>query len=645
MQKKQFNKSKTRNNKSTRTGAKTARSERNYKSNRTKRSDDDGKFNDKAGVDTTQHPAWYTRIPGLAEFIGRIPMNMISNLPLRLSDSTHVATSYSLTDQNSPAGNTALQPNIVTYYKDLVTPLSYTGTDARSLAMYQFTQEFFTKMRRENVSNMPYDPEAVTLMILNMALGFNYVNLAQRTYGILNYYNSLNRAFPIYLAKAMNLNYEDFRDNMPQFQVRLNMLIHRFDAMRLPRGIDLIEKIATQYSNYYIDTVDTRDTIYIPLPGSHGMVENNELGMLTYFIWNNATLNPKYIDWRPKGFSTADGSTATDSRITVDKLMTFIETFVNNLLRSQDFGRIQGDLERAFGSNGYYTLEPMPADYSLAPVYDEMALMQLHNADLISHQVFANTDGNQYYAINPSTGKACGSWCYDQYDWMTSVNRTAAKNFVEISVVNSSDTSHGTWPTNRKDYGINDRYICLNPEQISADNVIEFTRNKGPWGVDTVSDLILWVPMSDSLKSLLSSLGKTPTGYDVIMYQMGSSVSASAHNAQHVGYNISLGATTLSEVVNGSGVFKCTSLDYIDYIQNNGRPNIYMVPDSVRAIVRYLPYQIIRGYYSPTAESTATREIQSTSEFVSTFAPIIQPVTASYLDMLGLNCWMSLLTM
>lgn len=596
-------------------------------------------------VDTTQHPAWYTRIPGLAEFIGRIPINMISNLPLKLSNATNIT--LGTTTITSPSDNTMLQPNVVTYYKDLVSPLSWAGTDARSLSMYQFSQEFFTIMRRENMSNMPYDPTAVTLMVLNMAEGYSLVNLAQRTYGMLNYYNSLNRAFPIYLAKAMNLNYEDFRDHMPQFQVRLNMLLHRFDAMRLPRGIDLIEKIATQFSNYYIDTTDTRDTIYIPLPGRFGILHNTATGGLRYHTWNSsATVDATTIDFVPKGMDLAPvDNMQSDNRITVDSLMTYIETFVNNILLSQDFGRIQGDLERAFGSKGFYTLVPMPTDYMVAPTYDEMALMQLHNADLINPYAFISQANNMgrdvYFDLNSSTGKAGGSWCYG-IDTSNTSNSNAFKQFNEMNVYSSKDTASGTWPTLSK--GIHDRYLCMNPEQITADNVIEFSRNKGPWGADTVSAIAVWLPASDSLKASISSIINVPsTGYDLLCYSCSGS-GINTYNIQHFGFAVSIGSTTIQHPINGSGLLRITSTDFERFMCSADYGNS-SIPASLHSIIRYMPYQIERAYYSPTAASGTTRTITSVEERVLTFAPVVQPVTSEYLDILGINCWMSLLTM
>lgn len=552
----------------------------------------------------TNDPNWYNRIPGLTNFVASIPFNVISNLPARV-DSANSKASF-------------VNPNICVTYHSLTSPLSATGTTNRDVTVNSITQRLYTLVRRANSGAKNYEPADLFRMIIAMAGVYARINFLMRTYGMANYYAASNRAFPNLLFKAMGIDYDSVKNNMPIMCSRINLLINRASVMKIPSGFPFVFRLATLYQNYFIDSGDLRDTIYIPMPGADGLFDINDAEELVYYVNSQHTGQPVRFP--------------SKVAVTADQLLLDTENYVDRVLSSQDFGIMQGDLEKAFGDTNTIGLVSMPYDFTLPPIYDRTRLTQLRNADITAGlivDVERPLSDAKYIGFDSKTGKAVGSYVEHERKY---------------TYRHDPNTTNGKWPGNNggsSTYTVDTRYLALDSDQLTPEWVLEATRLKSRYGVDSITGFRVFQVMPDEyLDALVDTAGQTETR-DQLVQAFGTQIMTTWSTSgleQYVEYCVDV-YPNKSTYGNSAGV-----INDINLIPGRAS-NCNAVWDYslLARVFRYLPMQVVRmAYYTRKTDANALREKKGSHDLVLCDAPIIQPITTLQLEQMSIAVWASL---
>lgn len=566
-------------------------------------------YDRKSLENASNNPQLYKRFPELLRWASQIPINVISNLPAPLSD------------------NSLTLPNIVIYTLDLISPCTPNSSDERNTNMVQLSNDMYAKIREYNSGAKNYDPPALTRLIFAMAGVFQRINFLQRIYGLINHTSAYNRAFPQMLFRAMHLDYESFRDDQTNFAGRLDTIIVRAKDIKLISDIPILERIGMMYANYYIDTDDARDTLYIPMPGKRG------------FLDLDATENLVFSDG---GFTRRIGQTFVDSDtdlIDADTLLKDTEQYLNKVLTSQDFGIMQGDIVHAFPNASLTTLNALPESLDLGPINDKAMLLQYHNADIINGDNSYWKTNNNFFLTFDTKGLPVGNYelaantlnPYNGYAYTVGLSVTGT---IPSSVTNNQYF---------KDYS----FMCLDSDTVSEDWFLEATRMKVGAGVDVIESATVYLAFdSKVMNDIVSEYTYTPTSQDI------NKVYGEFPYTKHlINYNgtfqksvrlVKIADVTTQATWNTNGCKDTTHF----WFETSGTNNAAMIlaANEVRAVCRYLPYSVtLIKPFKDAASGNIT--IKDHGHYhVNTFCPIVQPVPKSTMDMLSFICWKSLLS-
>lgn len=589
----------------------------NRRGRRSKPKDSQGN-NYKRGFDkhsleeASNNPQLYKRFPELIRWATQIPINVISNLP-------------------APLGTNSLTlPNIVVYTLNLISPCTPNSTDQRNTNMIQLSNDLYAKIREYNSGAKNYDPPALVRLIFAMAGVFQRINFLQRIYGLINHVSAYNRAFPQMLFRAMHLDYESFRDDQTNFAARLDTIIVRAKDIKLISDIPILERIGMMYANYYIDTDDARDTLYIPMPGVKGFLD---LDATENLIFSDGGFGQHGAHW---------GNTDSDTElVTADALLSNTEQYLNKVLTSQDFGIMQGDIVHAFPNASLTTLNPLPDSLDLGPLNDKAMLMQYHNADIANGASTYWKIGDNNFLSFDANGLPIGNY-------VLASNTENPYNGKAYTTGVQSLT--GTIPTNitNNKFFEDFAFMCLDSDTVSEDWFLEVTRMKAGAGVDVIEGITVYLAFdTDIMADIISGYSYTPTQAEILA-QYGE-FPYTKHLMDYTGKEqksvrlVKIHDVTTQQIWSTNGCNQTT--EYYFKTANTSAAMTIESANNLRSICRYLPYSVtlIKPFKDATSGTNITVK-EHGNYHVNTFCPIVQPVPRATMDMLSFICWKSLLS-
>lgn len=297
---------------------------------------------------------------------------------------TQVAASYFL---SNPAGrpvgylneiNNATQaiPGIMQIL--MLPSVSPTSTDADVASVSGLNlaaKQLYAKMRKANAgARSQY--EAPDLLIYTLAVGSIYAFIAScaRAYGFLGSYPTNNRYYVKPLVEAMGFDYEDLIKNRLQFLNFINTSITRLSRFVIPQGFSLINRMVWINSNTFVDTYTTvKAQIYVPMYTGYWQFDGTSMQ-------TGGCLKIKHLNDTPR---------------TVEEIIAYFEELVAPIAQDDDFLTISGDIMKF--TDSYVSMQAIPVDYKLNPIYDEDVMLQIHNED---HLTISNIWSTTHWEVS-----------------------------------------------------------------------------------------------------------------------------------------------------------------------------------------------------------------------------------------------------
>lgn len=282
-------------------------------------------------------PDWYGADSTLMQTAAQIPFSNMLGLPI------YVNTFWGRQDISKPGIMTLSFVPTMGIMRDWTSPYNVMIRD-----MYSF-------IRHANSGHSNYDAADLGCYFIQYDSVATFYAEMVRLYGLMTSVLVRNRYTPNAIVNALGYDYADFATNLADFRYYINSFAARFSAMKLPANINVLRRHMWMCSNIYMDAPVETGQMYVFKP---------------YGFWNYSI-----SDVDAKFFLEIPSS----SRMTFDKIKAMGDVLLNNLLNSEDFNIMSGDIMKAYGDN-VFSVNPIAQDYRIVPQYDPEILLQIHNA-------------------------------------------------------------------------------------------------------------------------------------------------------------------------------------------------------------------------------------------------------------------------
>lgn len=272
----------------------------------------------------------------------------------------------------------------------------YTPINVAARAIYD-------KVNYKNSRNFSYEAPDLMMYLCAVASAYSYHAYLSRIYGVLNTYSQTNRYIPDALVQAMGANPSSLRKQMADFRYFINYFARKVNTFVVPVGISFFEQAYWAYSNVYMDADSMKAQLYVYAP--FAFWRYNETG--TQY---GGSLVPYTI------------SNAWTTGASLDDLVSYGNSILEPLFRSQDINNISTDVMKAFES-AIITLPDITSDFAVVPVYNPEVLTQIHNAYAVGN--FALTQGRGSVTQSPDDGTL-------RYELLTSNQRAKLRAHCDI---------------------------------------------------------------------------------------------------------------------------------------------------------------------------------------------------------------------
>lgn len=265
--------------------------------------------------------------------------------------------------QVSPAGSKLNIPGIVAIQFAMVPGVSDSPNSPVNVA----ARNLFVGLRKSVSSNLSFGSADIMSYLLACDSLFAYYAFLTRVYGTIPTYSGLNRYIGKALIQASGINYEDVSVNLVKlrtfidlFRVKVNQFVYA------PKDYGFMQRHVFMCQAMYKDSDTVKSQIYVFNP-------------LYFYKWQSFDLGSEGSHLAAIKFGTPNHT----GGLTTDELIAYGNSLLEEILSDSDIANIVSLFQRAYGEGGSYQLQPIPDNYTIAPIYSENVLGQIHNASIV----------------------------------------------------------------------------------------------------------------------------------------------------------------------------------------------------------------------------------------------------------------------
>lgn len=219
----------------------------------------------------------------------------------------------------------------------------------------------YSFIRHANSGSVNYEAPDMMVYILGVCDVVGQICELTRLYSLLNTAKGENRYYNKALIEAAGFNYNDMILHINDLRSFINVAVVRANSLYIPAAMPLFERKTWLYSGIFKDA---------PVHKSQDYIFVNE-GYLKYDPGIESTGSKLVFTAKP---NSGEG---------FNQVTTRIQEQLDALLSDEDIGIMSGDILKAYGSSGIYTLGLINESYHIESLWDEMIAMQIHNATCV----------------------------------------------------------------------------------------------------------------------------------------------------------------------------------------------------------------------------------------------------------------------
>lgn len=261
------------------------------------------------------------------------------------------------------------------------------GVNLAALQQYSY-------IRYANSGSRNYGVADVMKYEIALASAFMMYSHFVRTYGIMRKFELENRLMPTALVEALGFSYTSLRDNLAQFRAAINTFAYQLGSFCVPGDISLIARHCWMCSGYYKDSDSAKAQLYAHCPDGYYFYEINKNPAAGYA--------PGQLTYK----RLPDPTDPSSSLIAISTVKRIISEIMTPLLNNEDYGLINGDIQKAYGIENCYAIAPIGEDYTVEPDFNLEVLSQIQNSvavgDILEKGSFEWSNGATKYTTNIS---------------------------------------------------------------------------------------------------------------------------------------------------------------------------------------------------------------------------------------------------
>lgn len=126
----------------------------------------------------------------------------------------------------------------------------------------------YARLSAMNSKETKYAPQDVTLLILAMGSILRMAGYIRRILATTMVVNSKNTDVPQTYYYAMGVDYDEFKDQIPNYIDKFNTLVASIDSIVFPADIEYLRKATNMYTRCYKDSSTEYYGVYFPVPAT-----------------------------------------------------------------------------------------------------------------------------------------------------------------------------------------------------------------------------------------------------------------------------------------------------------------------------------------------------------------------------------------
>lgn len=314
--------------------------------------------NQKKGNRSSDSPSNYSNDPGWWNRAGNLTQlatNISTEIPIGIQLDTDMLQHW------TPSG--VLKLEYAPCFGDIDSPTHPFNVIARSL--YDF-------INSRNSRSSQYDPSDLILYIIAVANAWSLHAWIRRIVGMYNTFSPMNRYWWDSVLATMGVAPISQTDDIDNWVSVANRIALTLNTLAVPRDIKYFDRTQMLTSAVYADSPTSKASLYYYQPAAlfkYGYDEEGK-GMLslsrTPFAENTGT------------------SPDIDRNITPQRIWTYFEDLIANLLNDTDISYMKADIRKAYDDN-VYTIPQIDNTFSLGAVFDGFINLQTRNATVHSY--------------------------------------------------------------------------------------------------------------------------------------------------------------------------------------------------------------------------------------------------------------------
>lgn len=354
-------------------------------------------------------PSWHALTPELVEDIGRKSFYHPAGTRLTLSGSGLDATQKS---EIIVPGVAALQ---------FVPSCGQTdGVGGVNLAANQV----YSFVRHANSGSANYNAPDLMMYLMAEANVIMYYMHMVRLWAIGKNYSAMNRYIPEAYFKAYNVDLTSFLENPAQFKTRLDLIANKINSRAIPLKFNYPKYLSYMVAGVFKESDSEQAGQYIWLPECVFKYEG-------YTDKAGGKLTPVWL--QPQPGKPVAVRTAQQALDVLDELVQAINI-------DEDMGIISGDILKAYGSD-LYRISPIPYDFSLQPIKDEIMLHAIHNATFVGSPILESI----VIAQDPAGSATEGGTIECNYQFFAEAPGAAVQRVIDSNTTNPAAADLVEW--------------------------------------------------------------------------------------------------------------------------------------------------------------------------------------------------------
>lgn len=242
-------------------------------------------------------------------------------------------------------------------------------------------RQIYSFVRHANSGSANYEAPDLMMYLLAMGELYSVYGWLTRAYGLLRFFNGMNRAVPKHLFDLLGLQYDDFIQHIADYRLFINQTVRKINSFFVPKHLPYFMRKLFIYSGVYKDSPEDKAEIFFLQPES--------------FLQFDGTSDPNGSKLRRYVVPTM-----ANSPMTFSQLVTYVNNLMDPLLAEEDINIMSGDILKAYQKD-VLALNEIDENYLVVPEFSGEMIAQFHNASVLYHN---SIPGSSFEVTQTSTG-------------------------------------------------------------------------------------------------------------------------------------------------------------------------------------------------------------------------------------------------